>query len=299
MLAANNKENWQNMDIYQGIILGILQGLTEFLPVSSSGHLVLGQIYFNITEFVLIFDISVHMGTLLAVLVVYFPDIKLMMVSIFGFLGNLAGRKPIGPLLKTDENLKLAVFIIIGSVPTALIGLVLKNFEQVLFSSDILVGCMLILTGSILWFSRRYYCNGAPVRNSEDNSAGNPDGKLDTRRAVFIGIVQGLAVIPGISRSGSTIVAGMVAGLDRDKAAKFSFLLSVPAILGAEILGVKDAIETGFVMNSAIVYGTIASFIVGLIALKLLLKLVHRGKFHLFAPYCWLAGVLVLLSKIF
>ena len=282
------------MEIYQGIILGVLQGLTEFLPVSSSGHLVLGQIYFNITEFVLIFDVSVHMGTLLAVLVVYYPDIKLMVVSIFGFLENLAGRKPIGPLLKRDENLKLAVFIIIGSVPTALIGLVLKNFEQVLFSSDILVGCMLILTGSILWFSRRYYCNGAP-RNSGDNSG----GKLDTRRAVFIGIVQGLAVIPGISRSGSTIVAGMVAGLDRDKAARFSFLLSVPAIGGALILGVKDAMETGFVINPPIIYGTIASFIVGLIALKLLLKLVHRGKFHLFAPYCWLAGMLVLLSKIF
>ena len=286
------------MEIYQGIILGILQGLTEFLPVSSSGHLVLGQIYFNITEFVLIFDISVHLGTLLAVLVVYFPDIKLMMVSIFGFLGNLVSHKPIGPLLKTDENLKLAAFIIVGSVPTGLIGLGLKNFEQVLFSSDILVGCMLILTGSILWFSRRYYSNEAPVCNSGGNSGDNP-GKLDIKRAVFIGIVQGLAVIPGISRSGSTIVAGMVAGLDRDKAARFSFLLSIPAVVGALMLGVKDAMETGFVMNPAIIYGTIASFVVGLIALKLLLKLVHRGKFHLFAPYCWLVGMLVLLSKIF
>ncbi len=286
------------MEIYQGIILGILQGLTEFLPVSSSGHLVLGQIYFNITEFVLIFDISVHLGTLLAVLVVYFSDIKLMMVSIFGFLGNLVSHKPVGPLLKTDENLKLAGFIIMGSIPTALIGLVLKNFEQVLFSSDTLVGCMLILTGSILWFSRRYYCNGAPGGNLSGNSGDN-SGKLDIKRALFIGIVQGLAVIPGISRSGSTIVAGMVAGLDRDKAARFSFLLSIPAVGGALILGAKDAMETDFVMNPAIIYGTIASFVVGLIALKLLLKLVHSGKFHLFAPYCWLVGMLVLLSKIF
>jgi undecaprenyl-diphosphatase len=274
------------MEIYQGIILGILQGLTEFLPVSSSGHLVLGQIYFNITEFVLIFDISVHMGTLAAVLVVYFSDIKLILESIFGFLAKAAGRKPFVHLLKTDENLKLAAFIIIGSVPTALIGLGLKNFEHVLFGSDTLVGCMLILTGTFLWVSRRYYHN---------ERAGV---KLDTKRAVFIGIVQGLAVVPGISRSGSTLVAGMVLGLDRQKAAKFSFLLSVPAILGAQILGVKDAMETGFVINSAIIYGTIVSFFVGLAALKLLLKLVHSGKFHLFAPYCWLAGVLVLLSKI-
>jgi len=274
------------MEIYQGIILGILQGLTEFLPVSSSGHLVLGQIYFNITEFAMIFDISVHMGTLAAVLVVYFPDIKLMLESIFKFLAKAAGRKPFVHLLKTDKNLKLAALIIVGSVPTALIGLGVKNFEHILFTSDTLVGCMLILTGTILWVSKRYY-------NNEISG-----GVFDTKRAIFIGIVQGFAVIPGISRSGSTIAAGMAAGLDRQTAAKFSFLLSVPAILGAQILGVKDAMETGFVINPAIIYGTIVSFIVGLVALKLLLKLVNRGKFHLFAPYCWLVGMLVLLSKI-
>lgn len=274
------------MEIYQGIILGILQGLTEFLPVSSSGHLVLGQIYFNITEFLLIFDISVHMGTLAAVLVVYFSDIKLMGASIFGFLTKVAGGKSFVHLIETDENLKLSAFILLGSVPTAVIGLGLKNFEQVLFSSATLVGCMLIVTGTILWVSRRYY---------RDETAGS---KFDAKRAVFIGIVQGFAVIPGISRSGSTIAAGMFAGLDRQTAAKFSFLLSVPAILGAQVLGVKDAMETGFVINPAIIYGTIASFVVGLVALKLLLKLVHRGKFHLFAPYCWLAGLLVLLSKL-
>jgi undecaprenyl-diphosphatase len=274
------------MEIYQGIILGILQGLTEFLPVSSSGHLVLGQIYFNITEFLLIFDISVHMGTLAAVLVVYFSDIKLMVVSTLQFLAKIIGGKPVAHLIETDENLKLAAFILLGSVPTAVIGLGLKQFEQVLFSSAVLVGCMLILTGTILWVSRRYYHN---------ETAGVT---FDAKQAFFIGIVQGFAVIPGISRSGSTIAAGMFAGLDRTTAAKFSFLLSVPAILGALVLGMKDAMETGFVINPAIVYGTIASFVVGLIALKLLLKLVHRGKFHLFAPYCWLAGLLVLLSKI-
>ncbi|MCP3943587.1 MAG: undecaprenyl-diphosphate phosphatase [Desulfobacteraceae bacterium] len=274
------------MEIYQGIILGILQGLTEFLPVSSSGHLVLGQIYFKITQVGMIFDVSVHMGTLLAVLVVYFADIKLIFASVFRVAAKVAGRKPFVHLFKTDENLKLAVFIIVGSVPTALLGLVLKNFEDVLFTSKTLVGCMLILTGTILWSSRRYY-------NNEVSG-----GKLDTRRAIFIGIVQGFAVIPGISRSGSTIVAGMFAGLDRDRAAKFSFLLSVPAILGAQILSVNDVIKTGMTIDPAIIYGTITSFFIGLIALKLLLKLVHQGKFHLFAPYCWLVGVLVLLSKL-
>ena len=274
------------MEIYQGIILGIVQGLTEFLPVSSSGHLVLGQIYFNITEFALLFDVSVHMGTLAAVVVVYFSDILLICKSIFRFFVKTLAGEPFAPLFRADENLKFAALIIIGSVPTALIGFVLKNFEHVLFTSDTLVGCMLILTGIILWFSRHYY------HNEKARTV------FDIKRAVFIGIIQGLAVIPGISRSGSTIAAGMVAGLDRHTAAKFSFLLSVPAILGAQVLSFKDAFKTGLIIDPAIIYGTIVSFAVGLIALKLLLKLVHGGKFHLFAPYCWLVGILVLISKI-
>ena len=274
------------MEIYQGIILGIVQGLTEFLPVSSSGHLVLGQIYFNITEFALLFDVSVHMGTLAAVVVVYFSDILLICKSIFRFFAKILAGEPFAPLFRADENLKFAALIIIGSVPTALIGFVLKNFEHVLFTSDTLVGCMLILTGIILWFSRHYY------HNEKARTV------FDIKRAVFIGIIQGLAVIPGISRSGSTIAAGMVAGLDRHTAAKFSFLLSVPAILGAQVLSFKDAFKTGLIIDPATIYGTIVSFAVGLIALKLLLKLVHGGKFHLFAPYCWLVGILVLISKI-
>lgn len=274
------------MEIYQGIILGILQGLTEFLPVSSSGHLVLGQIYFKITEAGLLFDVSVHMGTLGAILVVYFSDIKQIFISVFQFLAKAIRQEPAAYLFKTDENLKLAGFILMGSVPTALIGLVLKRFEHVLFSSAILVGCMLILTGTILWASRRYY------RNEKTGAA------FDVKRAVFIGIVQGVAVIPGISRSGSTIAAAMFAGLDRQTAARFSFLLSVPAILGAQVLTMKEAFEAGLAIDAATVYGTFFSFIVGLVALKLLLKLVHTGRFHLFAPYCWLVGALVLVSKI-
>ncbi len=274
------------MEIYQGIILGIVQGLTEFLPVSSSGHLVLGQIYFNVTEFALLFDVSVHMGTLAAVVVVYFSDIKLILKSIFQFLAKAGARKPCTHLFSEDENLKFALLIIIGSVPTALIGFVLKNFEHVLFASDTLVGSMLILTGIILWFSRNYY------HNEKTKTV------FDIKRAVGIGIVQGFAVVPGISRSGSTIAAGMYSGLDRHAAAKFSFLLSVPAILGAEVLSFKDVFKTGLIIDPATIYGGIVSFVVGLIALKLLLKLVHGGKFHLFAPYCWLVGALVLISKI-
>ncbi len=274
------------MEFHQGIILGIIQGLTEFLPVSSSGHLVLGQIFFGITQSQLAFDISVHMGTLLAVIVVYSNDISAMLVSLFRFISKLVFFKPCSYLFKEDKNLKMAGLIVIGSVPTALIGLIIKQFEHFLFSSEVLVGFMLILTGTILWISRNYY------------SAENNKKELSIKQSLIIGVIQGLAVIPGISRSGSTIAVGMFTGLDRYTAAKFSFLLSIPAIVGAQILSLKDIIQDGLAINPVTIYATIASFITGLIALKLLLKLVHSGKFHLFAPYCWLVGALVLISKV-
>ncbi len=274
------------MELYQGIILGILQGLTEFLPVSSSGHLVLGQIFFGITESQLIFDVSVHVGTLLAVVVVYASDIRAIIVSVFEWVKKGILKIPVSQQIKEDEHLKLAFFIAIGSIPTAAIGLLLKQFEHVLFSSQILVGVMLVLTGTILWVSRNFYFND------------NRKQTFGALKALVIGFSQGLAVIPGISRSGTTIAVGMFLGLDRRIAAKFSFLLSVPAIIGAEILSIKDIIKGGITIDPVIIYATIVSFIVGLIALKILLSLVHAGRFHLFAPYCWLVGALVLLSKI-
>jgi len=265
------------MEIYQGIILGILQGLTEFLPVSSSGHLVLGQIYFNITEYGLIFDTSVHMGTLAAVFVVYFKDILEILKSLVCFVRT---RNPSGH----EANLALAAAIIMGSIPTAIIGFMLKQFEDILFTSSLLVGAMLLVTGCLLWVSRRCHRIG--------------DGEyLTISRAVVIGIVQGLAVIPGISRSGATIATGLFIGLDRETAARFSFLLSIPAILGAQVISIKEMIESQGHIDPATICGTIVSFIVGLAALKLLLKLVKTGKFHLFAPYCWLAGILALFSN--
>lgn len=275
------------MELYQGIILGITQGLTEFLPVSSSGHLVLVQMFFGITQSQLTFDISVHMGTLLAVLVIYASDISAMLRSVIGVVSQAVALKPVTHLFKEDKNLQLAGLIVMGSIPTAIIGLVLKQFEHILFTSEILVGFMLILTGTILWISRNYYYSE------------NPPPRFGIKKAFFVGISQGIAVIPGISRSGTTIAAGMFMGLDRHTAAKFSFLLSIPAILGAQVLSIKDMINGGLIIDPVIIYATIASFITGLIALKVLLTLVHSGKFHLFAPYCWFIGSLVLLSKIF
>ncbi len=270
------------MELYQGIILGILQGLTEFLPVSSSGHLVLGQNFFGMTESQLIFDISVHMGTLLAVLVVYAADILAMCSSVAKFIVKFISLKPFKEQFKNDEHLQMAGVIVIGSIPTAIIGLVLKKFEHLLFSSTLLVGCMLLLTGTILWISRKYHSN------EQDKKP------IGIKRSLVIGTAQGLAVMPGISRSGTTIATGMFLGLDRQKAATFSFLLSIPAIVGAQILGVKDMLENSISLDTVTIWATIVSFITGLIALKILIKIVHAGKFHFFAPYCWLLGILAI-----
>lgn len=272
------------MEIYQAVILGILQGLTEFLPVSSSGHLVLGQLFFGITESVLAFDISVHMGTLGAVFVVYFFDIRAMASALLACAGRIVRGKPAA--VHSDKNLKLALFILGGSVPTALLGMVLKNFEEVMFTSSLLVGAMMIVTGTILWISRKFY-------QTKLTSKG-----LDLKRSLIIGASQGLAVIPGISRAGTTIACGMFCGLDRHTAAMFSFLLSIPAILGAQLISIMGYSEQGSGIDAAMIYGTLVAFVTGLVALKILIKLVHAGKFHLFAPYCWLVGTVVLLSSI-
>lgn len=274
------------MEIYQAVILGIVQGLTEFLPVSSSGHLVLGQACFGMTKSLLIFDISVHVGTLFAVLVVYFSDISDILRSVFSLCSKAVQLKPVRHIIAEDTHLKMALWIITGSVPTAIAGLILKQFEYVLFSSTLLVGFALILTGTILWLSRPF-C----FRQRKETPVG-------IKRSLIIGAAQGLAVIPGISRSGATIATAMFVGLDRKTAARFSFLLSIPAIVGAEILSVKDMFEKGLTIDIGTIYAAIASFVTGLIALKIVLSLVHSGRLHLFAPYCWLVGVLVLFSTL-
>ena len=274
------------MNLHEGVILGIVQGLTEFLPVSSSGHLVLGQLFFGYEHSQLIFDISVHMGTLLAVVLVYFRDLAAMASAFIRFLPTLFRGGPVREQIRSDRDLAMGLVILLGSIPTAMIGLALKKIEHILFSSSLVVSLALLVTGTVLWLSRHYYHTDAD-RNS----------RVSAGKALAVGLVQGLAVIPGISRSGSTIAAGMFLGLDRATAARFSFLLSVPAVAGAELIGIKDMLETGAHLDMVTFWATLAAFISGTAALKVLIRLVHAGRFHLFAPYCWTLGALVLLSN--
>jgi undecaprenyl-diphosphatase len=267
------------MEIYQGVLLGILQGITEFLPVSSSGHLILGQHFFNMTESMLAFDISVHTGTLAAILLVFFKDIKAICVSIL---------KP----TSTKSDIKLILLIITGSIPTAILGFIIKIWENIIFSSLLLVGCMLMVTGTLLWLTRNK--QNTQISENEIIKTSN----FTFKSAFIIGAVQGIAVIPGISRSGATIATGLFTGLDRKMAAKFSFLLSIPAIIGAELLQLSESMHQPIIITKATVFGTLASFITGCMALILLLKIIDRGKLHLFAPYCWALGFSVIIYNI-
>lgn len=307
------------METYHALILGIVQGLTEFLPVSSSGHLALGQYIFNIKEPTLFFDISLHIGTLFAVVIVFFDNIKSICISIFEFL-KLLGKSNINDIknsIKNSSDIRFVLLIVVGSIPTAIIGLFLKQYVDILFDSINFVGTMLLITGTFLWFTKDIKKDGFNLQADSKNQKQDDEkvlydncGKIKTdvnimnfgyKQALFIGFAQGCAVVPGISRSGATIAAGLFAGIERETAAKFSFLLSIPAIVGAEMLGLKDVLYAGgsaAFINMKTLYGTIISFIVGYLALKLLLKIVRVGRLHLFAPYCWILGVVAIIAGV-
>ncbi|MBT8171907.1 undecaprenyl-diphosphate phosphatase [Candidatus Bathyarchaeota archaeon] len=250
------------------IILSIIQGLTEWLPVSSSGHLVFTERILGL-NLPLIFNVILHFGTLIVILTVYRKDI-------LNIIKALVNRD-----FKTEEG-KFALFLIIGSIPIAIIGFFLNNLIESLFSNLFNVGIALVITGCIIFFS-------------EKRSGTKKIGVLDS---LLIGLVQGIAIIPGISRSGVTISAGLLRRIDKETAFKYSFLLSVPAVLGATIIESKDIIF-GTMNPILLIIGLIISMITGFGSLKLLKKMVIMEKIHLFAYYCWVFGLIIILLILF
>ena len=270
------------MEPVQAIILGVIQGLTEFLPVSSSGRLVLTRHLFGLIEPALFFDTSVHVGTMLAVMVVF----KAELINIFRSLvatGLALWRQQPSPTAQRDAyGLKLALLVVVGSIPTAIIGLVIQKTLSDWLASLYLVGAMLIITATILLFTKGRGKTGDDIL------------QFSRSKALVVGCVQGLAVLPGISRSGATIAVGLFLGLDRKTAARYSFLLSIPAVAGAELLAIKDLVGDSASLDGAVLLGAITAFVVGYLALKTLLVLVERGSFYLFAPYCLALGLTAL-----
>lgn len=275
------------MNWIEAVVLGVVQGLTEFLPVSSSGHLVLFQHLFGLVEPELLFDISVHVGTLMAVLVVFYRDILQMMEALVRLPGLVRSAGGWGALFAGHPQIRLMAMIVAGCIPTALLGVLFAKVAEQLFGTLWLVGAALLFTGTFLWFTQRQKTIERPI------------GKMQLKDALIIGLIQGLAIIPGISRSGATISAALYLGVDRELAGRFSFLLAIPAILGALVLGLdSEAFHTGLPMG-AIMSGSLTAAIVGYLALVVLLKMVKKGQLHRFAPYCWLVGLAAILLSCF
>lgn len=253
------------MTVIEAVVLGMVQGLTEFLPVSSSGHLVIFQHLFAIKEPPLTFGVLVHLGTLVAVFAAFWSDIYQIV------------RRPFS---------RLTYLILVGIIPAGLAGYLLAPFFEKAFESMFVVGMGLIFTGLVLKLSEALSGRGWNLKEIEETRY---------RDALFIGIMQALAILPGVSRSGSTIAAGLIMGLNREFAAHFSFLLSIPVILGAAVFELKD-IAPGQLPANYLPYivGPLVAAIFGYLAIKLVLRLVNRGRLSVFSYYCWAVAAFAL-----
>ena len=265
------------MNIQQALSLGILQGLTEFLPVSSSGHLVLAQHLLGFRESQLFFDVAVHVGTLMAVFLVFRNDLHEMVKGCLRFLKGTRPSSTSNDTTALDDGAKMFLLILVGSVPAALIGWLFRDVVERLFTSPMVVGLGLWTTGLFLLWSRWSRKRSKDLRTPM------------FLQALVVGLAQAVAISPGLSRSGMTITTGLLLGLGPELAFRFSFLLSIPAILGALTLEMYQA-STAHPGWQALAAGFFSAFLVGWAALRALQALVGRGKLFYFAPYCFLVG---------
>lgn len=265
------------MGVLEAIILGIIQGLTEFLPVSSSGHLELAKVIFGqdaVGEESMLFTIVLHGATALSTVVVFRNDIADIFKGLFKFEWN--------------AETKFAAYILVSLIPVFIIGMLFRDEIESLFTGNIiLVGGALIFTAILLYSTTRIKVNEG--------------GELTFKRALIVGIAQAVAVLPGVSRSGSTISVALLAGVSRDRAARFSFLMVLPVIFGAMILDFKDFIEVQpdrVIDNYSLLAGFVAAFVAGLFACSWMIKIVKRAKLDYFAYYCLAIGIIAVIYGI-
>lgn len=260
------------MTLWDAIILGVVQGLTEFLPISSSGHLVISKHILGVTMPGISFEVWLHFGTLIAVLVYFYRRILQLLLAL----------KP-GETTKDIAYRRTTIWaIIVGTLPAVAVGLTLKSSIENAFSSPVFVSSMLICTGVLLLLSIL---------------AKNKNLGITIPKGLAIGLAQAMAILPGISRSGSTITAAMFLGMKPSEAAEFSFLLAVPAVGGAFLLDVLSVGSDVFAGDSLLLYivGTAVSFVFGLLSIHYLLKIVKKGSFYVFGFYCLAAGIVSLI----
>lgn len=276
------------MTYLEAVILGLVQGLAEFLPISSSGHLALLQQWFGIEEDkVLLFAVLLHVGTLISVFIVYWKDIWELIVELCLTIKDICTGKG----LRLDERpvRKLGVMIIVATIPTGLIGILFNDLFDSLYTSVLPIGIGLMVTGLLLTLAERMGTSKRGIK------------QMNYRNAVFIGIVQGIAICPGISRSGSTLFGSLVCNLNREFAVKYVFLISIPSILGSAVLEAPAALEAGLdiTLLGPVIVGMIVAAVSGLVAIKTMIKVVSNKKLNYFSYYVWLLGAAVILYSFF
>jgi undecaprenyl-diphosphatase len=254
------------MSYFDTILLGIIQGLTEFLPVSSSGHLVLAEHFLNVKIPGVTLELVLHLGTLLAVLIYFHKKILTLIISLFV------------PEMKPER--RMILYLIVGSIPAGFLGFFFKDFFENAFSSPVMTSIFLIITGFILLSTALFRIGRKEITFG---------------RSIIIGLGQAAAILPGISRSGTTISAGLFVGVNPVMAAEFSFLLSIPAIGGAVLLKAKDILEINASLWGHYFAGAVVSFLFGLLSVYLLLGIIKKGKFKYFGVYCLVIGLIGLI----
>ncbi len=274
------------MTIYKAIVLGIIQGLTEFLPVSSSGHLAFAQSLLGVPEDKVFFLIvMLHIGTLFSVFFVYYKDICLIIKEFIIMTYEFVLGKGFN---LNNEHRKLGVMIIVATIPTGLMGLFLGDIFESFYTSQLIIGVSLLITGCLLWVAEKAHKG---TRTAKD---------MRWFDAVIVGIFQGFAITPGISRSGATIVGSLLRGFNKELATKFSFLISIPAILGATVLEAKSIFTYGIgdLTYGILIAGILSSFLAGIIAIRALINFIKKEKLYYFSYYTWTIGFIIIVYSV-
>ena len=265
------------LTLWKAILLGVIQGATEFLPVSSSGHLVVAQQLLGWSpegSTILTFDIALHVGTLVSVVAVFWRDCLDML---------------------TGKNWKMVFYLIVATIPAVIVGFTLKDWFAGLFTSVITVAIAWLVTGVVLILTKFVGSEGSPSPSLSPRGRGENSENVGWIRSILIGSAQAVAIIPGISRSGSTIAAGLFLRLEKTAAAKFAFLMSIPAIAGGAILEAKDAAAFPSELILPLIAGFVAAVVTGYICIKWLLRIIKGGRLYLFGIYCLIAGIVTLI----
>ncbi len=273
------------MDFINLILLGILQGMGEFLPISSSGHLVVFGQLLNVTMPGIVFEVGLHLGTFFAVCIVFYKDVLSLIKEAFSFLKDLCTGNVKKAFDKSVPSRNLFLLVLVATIPTAIIGFILDTVIEGIYDSFLTVGISLLITSFLLLSTKKAKWGRHPME------------RLSMKSAALTGIIQGLAVFPGISRSGSTLFALSRSGISAEEAGKFSFIISLPAVFGAILLKSGDIIDTlqSGAVGIDLLIGITVSFVVGILSIKFLLKVLAKERLSYFGYYCAFAAVATLI----